>query len=497
MTQKILNNQTLDQLPGSVTKPGYDRNAVTPGIVHLGTGAFHRAHQARYTEEVLEQGETGWGIIGSSLRSPTVRDQLAPQNYLYTLVEKSNDGEKIRVIGCIRDLHVAPESPRALLETLAREEIRIVSLTITEKGYCHDPATGNLNLNHPDIRHDLANPQAPKTALGFIVYALHERMQKGRPGFTLLSCDNLPSNGKLLERMVSEFARAVDTELAQWVSENTSCPCTMIDRIVPATTDADREALEKVLGVRDNAAVMAEPFTQWVVENNFVRGRPAWEKAGVTFVDDVEPYELIKLRLLNGCHSLLAYSGYLAGFETIADVMAEPAFAALARQFLASEAGSAVEAPAGFDLQEYQQQLLERFSNRALRHRTWQIAMDGSQKIPQRWLGTLRHQLESGDSIDLLTFALACWIRYVGAVDDAGKPIEVSDPLAKELKSLCDRHRGNPRELAAAFLEFTPVFGSDLQHNQRLQQALATWLTSLGKYGVLNSVRMQMEAGVA
>ncbi|WP_250461502.1 mannitol dehydrogenase family protein [Microbulbifer litoralis] len=497
MTEKILNNHTLEQLPASVTRPGYDRNAVTPGIVHLGTGAFHRAHQARYTEEVLENGETGWGIIGSSLRSPTVRDQLAPQDYLYSLVEKGNDGEKIRVIGCIQDLHVAPESPRALLDTLARDEIRVVSLTITEKGYCHDPATGNLNLDHPDIRHDLDNPQAPKSALGFIVYALRERMEKGLPGFTLLSCDNLPSNGKLLEQMVSGFARAVDSGLAQWVAENTSCPCTMIDRIVPATTDADRDALEKTLGVRDNAAVMAEPFTQWVVEDNFVRGRPGWEKAGVTFVDDVEPYEWIKLRLLNGCHSLLAYSGYLAGFETVADVMAEPAFAALAKQFLANEASAAVEAPEGFDLQHYQQQLLERFSNRALRHRTWQIAMDGSQKIPQRWLGTLRHQLENGGAIDLLTFALACWIRYVGAEDDAGKPIEVSDPLAVELKALCDRHRDTPRELADAFLAYTPVFGSDLRYNQRLQEALTNWLTTLGSQGVLKSVRMQMQTSVA
>ncbi|MCW8126836.1 mannitol dehydrogenase family protein [Microbulbifer halophilus] len=493
MTQETLNNQTLPQLPASVTKPGYNRTAVTPGIVHLGTGAFHRAHQARYTEEVLENGESDWGIIGSSLRSPTVRDQLAPQNYLYSLVEKSNDGEQIRVIGCLRDLHVAPESPRALLDALTREEIRIVSLTITEKGYCHDPATGNLNLNHPDIRHDLANPQAPKSALGFIVYALRERKEKGLPGFTLLSCDNLPNNGRLLRQMVSEFARAVDADLAEWVEENTSCPCTMIDRIVPATTDADRDALENALGVRDNAAVMAEPFTQWVVEDNFVRGRPAWEKAGATFVEDVEPYELIKLRLLNGCHSLLAYSGYLAGFETVADVMAEPAFAALAKQFLASEASNAVKIPEGFDLEKYRQQLLERFSNRALRHRTWQIAMDGSQKIPQRWLGTLHHQLDNGGAIDLLTFALACWIRYVGAVDDAGKAIEVSDPLAKELKALCDKHRDNPRELAGVFLQFTPVFGDDLQHNQRLQQALATWLTSLDKHGVLNGVRMQME----
>jgi len=497
MTAKILNKNTLDQLPDSVAKPGYDRDQVKSGIVHLGIGAFHRAHQAWYTEQMLESGATDWGIVAASLRSPTVRDQLAPQDCLYSLVEKSNAGEKVRVIGCVQEVHVAPENPRALLDAMTREEVRIVSLTITEKGYCHDPASGTLNLQHPDIQHDLANPQSPKSAIGFIVYALQERMQKGLPGFTVLSCDNLPNNGKLLHRMLFQFAEQVDKTLTDWMRENTRCPCTMIDRIVPATTDADRDTLEKALGLRDNAAVMAEPFSQWVIEDDFLRGRPDWDKVGATFVEDVEPYELIKLRLLNGTHSLLAYSGYLAGFETVADVMAEPAFAALAQQFMATEAAAAVVAPAGFDIGEYQKQLLERFSNRALRHRTWQIAMDGSQKIPQRWLGTLRHQLNGGGSIELLSFALACWIRYVSAVDDAGNAIEVSDPLAQQLKGLCDQHGDSPRELAGAFLRFASVFGEDLQHSQRLHGALATWLTSLDKHGVLNTLRMQMEKSPA
>ncbi|WP_308364014.1 MULTISPECIES: mannitol dehydrogenase family protein [unclassified Microbulbifer] len=496
MNEKVLNSHTLTDMSESVTTPGYDRGQIGTGIVHLGIGAFHRAHQAWYTEQVLEDG-SDWGIVAASLRSPTVRDQLAPQNYLYSLVEKSNDGEKVRVIGCVQDVYVAPESPRALLDAMTQEGVRIVSLTITEKGYCHHPSSGELNLQHPDIQHDLANPQAPKSALGFIVYALRERMQKGLPGFTLLSCDNLPSNGKVLQRVLFQFADQLEPEFAAWVRENTRCPCTMVDRIVPATTDSDRDALEELLGVRDNAAVMAEPFSQWVVEDNFLRGRPAWEKAGATFVDDVEVFELIKLRLLNGCHSLLAYSGYLAGFETVADVMQEPAFAALAERFLADEASAAVEAPADFDLAAYRGQLLERFANRALKHRTWQIAMDGSQKIPQRWLGTLRHQLQNGGSIELLCLALACWIRYVSAEDDAGKPIEVSDPLAQELKALCDANAGNPRELATAFLGFAPVFGEDLQKSEALQQALTAQLELLAKQGVLNTVRMQMEESPA
>ncbi|MCX2832176.1 mannitol dehydrogenase family protein [Microbulbifer thermotolerans] len=497
MSKKLLNRHTLNLLPDSVTIPDYDRNTIRAGIVHLGIGAFHRAHQAWYTEQLLVEGASEWGIIAASLRSPAVRDQLAPQDYLYSVVEKSNTGEKVRVIGCVQHVYVAPENPGALLEAMTDGEIRIVSLTITEKGYCHDPASGTLNLQHPDIQHDLANPQSPKSALGFIVYALQARMDKGLPGFTLLSCDNLPANGKLLQRVLFEFAEQVDPDLASWIKVNTRCPSTMIDRIVPATTDTDREALENMLGLRDNAAVVAEPFSQWVIEDNFLRGRPDWDRAGATFVEDVEPYELIKLRLLNGCHSLLAYSGYLAGFETIADVMAEPAFAALAQHFLATEAGTAVEAPRGFDLEKYRQQLLERFSNRALRHRTWQIAMDGSQKIPQRWLGTLRHQLANGGPIDLLSFTLACWIRYVSAVDDAGNTIEVSDPLAADLKALCDRHADDTSELTAAFLQFSAVFGADLRQSERLHSALSGWLTRLKQHGVLTCVRTQFEKSPA
>ncbi|MFV8781035.1 mannitol dehydrogenase family protein [Microbulbifer sp. SA54] len=494
MSQERLNNSILENLPPEVIKPAYDRNEVTPGIVHLGIGAFHRAHQAWYTENRIAAGENSWGIIGASLRSPGVRDQLVPQNGLYSLVEKSNAGTKVQIIGAVSDVYVAPESPQQLLELLAREEIRIVSLTITEKGYCHDPASGNLNPQHPDVVHDLENPGQPKSALGFIVGALKLRKARGLPGFTVLSCDNLPSNGKLLGRVLVQYAQQVDAELAAWIADNTTTPATMVDRIVPATTDADRDELEALLGCRDEAAVMAEPFSQWVVEDNFLRGRPDWDKAGATFVDDVEVYELIKLRLLNGSHSMLAYSGYLAGFETVAEVMAEPAFNKLALHFMKTEATTSIEVPTDFDVAAYQAQLIERFENRALRHRTWQIAMDGSQKIPQRWLGTLRHQLETQGPIDVLSFALANWIRYVSAVDESGNAIEVSDPLAAQLKELHDHQSGNPHALTAAFLAFTPVFGDDLRHNERLQEAVAEWLEKLSENGTLACVRERFSA---
>ncbi|WP_295797184.1 mannitol dehydrogenase family protein [uncultured Microbulbifer sp.] len=489
MSQQRLNNEILENLPAEVIKPAYDRNEVTTGIVHLGIGAFHRAHQAWYTENRIAAGEKDWGIVGASLRSAGVRDQLVPQNGLYSVVEKSNAGTKVQIIGAVSDVFVGPESPQQLLELLAQESVRIVSLTITEKGYCHDPASGNLNPQHPDVVHDLANPQTPKSALGYIVGALALRKERGLPGFTVLSCDNLPSNGKLLGKVLSQYAAQVDAQgenqgLAAWIAENTTTPATMVDRIVPATTDADREELEAILGCRDEAAVMAEPFSQWVVEDNFLRGRPEWDKAGATFVDDVEVYELIKLRLLNGSHSMLAYSGYLAGCETVADVMAVPAFNKLALHFMQTEATTSIDVPADFDIAAYQAELIERFENRALRHRTWQIAMDGSQKIPQRWLGTLRHQLANEGPIEVLSFALANWIRYVSAVDEKGEAIEVSDPLAAELKALCDQHQSEgPQALTAAFLAFTPVFGDDLRNSERLQQAVAGWLDKLQAEG--------------
>ncbi|WP_299597374.1 mannitol dehydrogenase family protein [uncultured Microbulbifer sp.] len=489
MSQERLNNNILESLPAEVIKPAYDRNEVTTGIVHLGIGAFHRAHQAWFTENRIAAGEKDWGIVGASLRSAGVRDQLVPQNGLYSVVEKSNAGTKVQIVGAVSDVLVGPESPQQLLELLAQESVRIVSLTITEKGYCHDPASGDLNPQHPDVIHDLANPQAPRSALGYIVGALALRKARGLPGFTVLTCDNLPSNGKLLGNVLGQFAEKVDSELAVWIAENTTTPSTMVDRIVPATTDADREELEALIGCRDEAAVMAEPFAQWVVEDNFLRGRPAWDKAGATLVDDVEVYELIKLRLLNGSHSMLAYSGYLAGCETVADVMAVPAFNKLALHFIQSEATSSIEVPAEFDIAAYQAELIDRFENRALRHRTWQIAMDGSQKIPQRWLGTLRHHLANNGPIEVLSFALANWIRYVSAVDEQGNAIEVSDPLAVELKAICDQYKPAGNEaLAANFLAFTPVFGDDLKQSAQLQKAVVNWLNKLDAQGTLACV---------
>lgn len=486
---KRINNSVLPSIDSSAIQlPQYDRAAVKSSIVHLGIGAFHRAHQAFYTEAVLNQFGGDWGIIGCSLRSASVKTQLAEQDGLYTLVERGPDGEKFQVMGAVQQVVVGPEDPAALVAIMAGEQTQIVSLTVTEKGYCHDPATGNLNLSHPDIQHDLANLAEPKSAIGYIVAALQSRKAAGQPSFTVLSCDNLPNNGEVLEKVVLQFAEQVNTELSEWVSTHTKFPSTMIDRIVPATTESDRADLEAKVGYRDEGMVVAEPFTQWVIEDAFCSSRPQWESVGALLVKDVTAFEKMKLRLLNGSHSMLAYAGYLSGFETISDVMTEPAFVSLCKTFMDTEAGPTVKTPEGFDIDDYKQQLRDRFANPGLKHRTWQIAMDGSQKIPQRLLETLREQLESGGSIKVISLAVAAWFKYVSAVDDAGEPIDVQDPLAARLKAISDEH-SDLGERVSALLGVKEVFGDDLVDCTEFSEAIVGWLTAFYAEGVLATIK--------
>lgn len=485
-----LSNATLSQLPNEVQLPNYVRKDIQPGIIHLGIGAFHRAHQAYYTEAVLNQFGGDWGIIGCSLRSPSVPAQLTPQDGLYTLVVRSGEGEKLQIIGAVQAAVVGPEDPAKLVALMADPKIKIVSLTVTEKGYCHDPATGNLNFSHPDILHDLAELSRPISAIGYLVAALQQRYLNGVKSFTVLSCDNLPNNGEVLARVVLQFADKISNELAQWIKANTCFPCTMIDRIVPATTEQDRAEIEARLGLRDEAMVVAEPFTQWVIEDKFSDGRPAWEKVGAQLVEEVHVFEKIKLRLLNGAHSTLAYTGYLSGFDYISEVMSEPAFVNLVTLYMAREAGETITAPAGFDIEFYKQQLRERFFNKALKHRTWQIAMDGSQKLPQRLLETLREQLAGNGNIDIICLAVAAWIRYVSGVDERGNKIDVSDPLAKELQQLCADNTDNPLAMVRAIAATLPqVFGTDLIAEPRFIDTTTLWLTRFYQQGVLASIK--------
>lgn len=462
-----LSAATLPGLPAAVQRPGYDRAALEPGIVHLGLGAFHRAHQAVYTDAVLNRAFGPWGIVGVSLRSPDTRDALAPQDGLYSVAIRDAEGESLRVVGSVLEGLVAPEDPAAVLDRLTRPSVRIVTLTVTEKGYCHDPATGALNEAHPDIVHDVANPQQPRTALGFLAEALARRRAAGLAPFTVLSCDNLPSNGDTLAGLLRRFASLRDPAFGAWVAEAVACPNSMVDRIVPATTDDDRARMAAALGMADAWPVMTERFTQWVVEDRFPAGRPAWDAVGVEMVADVHPYETMKLRLLNGSHSTLAYLGYLAGYVTVAEAIADPGMARLIRGLMDEEAGPTLHLPPGADLDGYKTALLERFRNPALRHRTWQIAMDGTQKLPQRLLGTARDRLAAGLPIDRLALGVAAWMRYAAGVDEQGHTIDVRDPMADRLAAIAAGAGDDPDRLADGLLGLTAVFGTDLPADPR------------------------------
>ncbi len=447
------------------------------GIVHLGLGAFFRAHGAVYIAEAVAASGGDWGIVGVSLQSPTTRDQLAPQDFVYTALELGPEGKRPRVIDSVIDVLVAREDPAAVLAVMADPRVRIVTLTVTEKGYCHEPATGALNLGHPDIVHDLADPM-PVSAPGYLVRALQRRRAAGVPPFTVLTCDNLPNNGRVVAGVVLALARAIDPALAAWIAAEGAFPATMVDRIVPATKPEDVARLAAATGVLDLAPVMHEPFRQWVVEDRFVAGaRPDLGAVGVQLVADVTAFEHMKLRMLNGTHSSLAYLGYLAGHETIAETMADPVFDRFVRYLWQAEIIPALTPPEGEDLAAYAAALHARYANPAIRHRTWQIAMDGSQKLPQRILGTLSETFRAGREAPGLVLAVAAWMRYVGGVDEAGRPIEVKDPLADRLRALsegADTPEGKVRALLSVREVFDPEIAAALE-----PRAIAAYRTLL------------------
>jgi fructuronate reductase len=481
-----LSRAALASLPASIAQPAYDREALTPGIVHLGIGAFHRAHQAVYTDSILTNNPS-WAIVGASLRSSETGDALKPQDFLYTLAVRSGEGERLRVIGSVIDVLVASNERERLLAAMSDPRIRIVSLTVTEKGYCHDPATGALNEAHPDVIHDVGAPHAPRTAIGLIVEALNRRRAAGIKPFTVLTCDNLPSNGRLVKRLLDRFAAIRDPDLGAFVAGEVLCPATMVDRITPATTDEDRARIAASLGVVDQWPIVTESFSQWVIEDRFSAGRPGWDEAGAEVVGDVEPYELMKLRLLNGAHSSLAYLGYLAGYETVSDVMAVADFERFVKNLM-EEATRTLSVPPSTDLPAYKAALIQRFKNPALKHRTWQIAMDGSQKLPQRLLGTIRDCLKLGAPFGCLALGVAAWMRYVTGVDEKGQAIDVRDPLAARLRSIVHVAGPHPERLAPALVSVREVFGRDLAANPLFVEAVTGGLSQLFAIGAKRTI---------
>lgn len=481
-----LSEATLDRLPASVERFSYDREDVVTGIVHLGVGAFHRGHQAVYTDALLAE-DPSWGILGVSLRTGETRDALFPQDNLYTVSAVDGDGARRRVIGSLTGVMIAREDPTGLHVRLADPEVKIVSTTVTEKGYCHDPATGALREDDPDIVHDLRHLDHARSTIGTLVAGLRHRHTLGIAPFTVLACDNLPANGHTLRGLVVRFAELVDRDFGKWVAGEVRFPSTMVDRIVPATTDADRASVAAALGLEDAWPIVTEPFRQWVIEDDFTLGRPAWETVGVEFVADVAPYELMKLRLLNGSHSTLSYLGYLMGHETVAAAMGDPALARLVAELMETESAPTLP-PLAVDVAAYRADLLARFRNPALKHRTWQIAMDGSQKLPQRLLGTIRDRLAVGAPIGRLALGVAAWMRYVTGIDEKGAPIDVRDPLAARLRALADAAGPVAARLAPALAGVPEVFGADLPADPRFMTAVAEALDRLYRLGAAATV---------
>jgi fructuronate reductase len=460
-----LSTQTLAHLPPAIRQPSYDRSKVKVGIVHLGIGAFHRSHQAVYTEDCLERGDLRWGILGASLRSPETRDTLTPQDGLFTVASRSNERTDFRVVGSVVKIVVAPENPQALIEAMAHPDVKIVSLTVTEKGYCIDPLTGLLNEAHPDIVHDLANAAHPRSAPGFIVAALKLRRERGTAPFTALSCDNLPANGEKLRAIIIRLATLFDPVLGSYVEQHVAFPSTMVDRIVPQTTEEDRALVAQALGGEDAWPIVTEPFTQWVIEDHFPGGRPDWGAVGAELVKDVAPYEAMKLRLLNGAHSMLAYLGSLAGHITVAEAMADSTLSSFVEDFMVEDVTPTLSIPEGPNVGAYCQALLERFRNTSLKHRLVQIASDSSQKIPQRFLGTARDRLAMGLPLGRLADGIAGFIHFAGGRDKDGQWFEWKDPLADEIRQRLRVAGPQPEAAIDAVLGVGKVFGTELPNN--------------------------------
>ncbi|MCP4315451.1 MAG: mannitol dehydrogenase family protein [Hyphomicrobiales bacterium] len=476
-----MSKQILEDYEGPAIRPAYDQARVRPAIVHLGIGAFHRAHQAVYLDDCLAI-DPNWAIAGASLRRGDTHDALAPQDFLYTLAVRHDNDVRTRIIGSVAGILYAPPDNEPVIAAIAADDTRIVTLTVTEKAYCRNPATGDLDPEHGDIRADLEAIKGARSVPGLLVAALAQRRKRDLPPISIVSCDNLPANGTTLANVVSQFAAMVDPGLADWIEQNIAFPCTMVDRIVPGTTDEDRADISALTGYEDAWPVVTEPFSQWVVEDRFAAGRPPLEQVGVIMADNVEPYEIMKLRLLNGSHSALAYLGVAAGHETVADAVSDPVLAAYLDAMMRIEIMPTVDVP-GADLNDYVKSLLERFSNTALKHKTLQIAMDGSQKIPQRLLGTIRDRKTAGAPHDRLTLAVAAWIRHLSGSRPDGSDYSIEDPMAGSLAAIAGETLPDIDAFGNSVLDLQTIFGEDLTADRPFRAAVLSNLRALFENG--------------
>ncbi|MDX1370301.1 mannitol dehydrogenase family protein [Pseudomonas sp.] len=487
-----LNRQHLPLLGGAIALPAYQPAATRQGIVHIGVGGFHRAHQAVYTEALMNQGEAlDWSICGVGLRAEdrAMRDALAGQDYLYTLVELGDQpGLPVRVIGAISGMLLAEDSAQALIDKLADPAIRIVSLTITEGGYCIDDSSGEFRAELPQIQHDLAHPEAPRSVFGFLCAALGRRRAAGTAAFTLMSCDNLPHNGAVTRKALLAFARLVDPELAVWIEANVSFPNAMVDRITPMTSAAHRQQLATEHGIEDAWPVVCEPFVQWVLEDKFVAGRPAWEKVGVQFTDDVTPYEEMKIKLLNGGHQTLAYLGAMLGHRYAHETMQDEQLREYVRAYMDKDVTPYLKEAPGIDLEAYKDSLIERFSNTAICDQLSRIGYDGSSRLPKFVLPTLLKQIEAGVPLHRTALIVAAWCQYQTGVNQHGNPFEVGDPCSAQVQQAA--RPGDDQ--VERFLAMDEVFGRRIPESAAFVEAFRLQLERLQTLGVRATLELTM-----
>ncbi len=486
-----LSDATLSQL--SIPVPGYDRTALSTGIVHFGVGGFHRAHEAMYLDALMERGlALDWAICGVGVMPADLRmkEAMAGQDCLYTLVLKDPDGGwSPKVIGSIREYLYAPDDPDAVIEMMADPATRIVSLTVTEGGYNFSPVTGRFDETNPAVQADLQPDATPTTVFALVTEALRRRRERGIAPFTVMSCDNIQGNGHMAQEVFTAFAHLKDPELGDWVSENVSFPNSMVDRITPGTTDDDRAQVRERFAVDDAWPVVCEPFSQWALEDAFSLGRPPLEEVGVQVVPDVEPYELMKLRLLNASHQALCYFGYLAGYRLVHDVAQDELFARFLLAYMDREATPTLAEVPGIDLDEYKQELIRRFSNSAVRDTVARLCGESSDRIPKWLLPVIRENITAGRAVPLSAAVVASWARYAEAVDEQGEPIEVVDRLAASLTERARRQDQDP----LAFVRNQELFG-DLADEVAFTEPYLFALDSLHRVGSRRTLETLMNS---
>ena len=475
-----LSRSVLSELPPSVRQPQYDRETLQIGIAHIGVGAFHRCHQAEFIDDMLEARFGRWGVLGVNLMAPNLSDLLARQDCLYSRTLRRDERAETRIIGALREVIDIEDkaSAEAAIAALGGSEISVATMTVTEKGYCLTPSTGALDFDNPALRADLEGAFPPRTLLGLLALALERRRQAAGAPLTLISCDNVPSNGARLGAAVLKFAALRSAELARWIEDRVTFPCTMVDRIVPATSPDDIEDVSSGLDARDPATVVGEPFRQWVIEDKFAGERPPLDLAGATFVADAKPYEQIKMRVLNAAQSTLAHQGALVGHEFTYQAAADPVLAALTRKMLEQETSTTLPKLAGMEVAPYIEQSMARIRNTAIRHRCHQIGTDGSQKIVQRLVDPLRERLAAGQPAGLLTLSVASWIAYgLSGARRFGARWTPSDPYAKTVIAIGERN-SDWSELTKSVLSMAPIFGTDMARPE-LVAAIARHLCGL------------------